>query len=603
MFLEISRKENEERPRIFGDFDLSQGSLTYRKTGEKVSISSATGKFDLGTLAQPITTKIDVSQISFSTKEGAASGSFKLVNLRHPKFVLATKGNIDLQEITKLVDLGPEFGMEGMVDFDIQLKGRIQNLDSIINKDIETFTGNAVLDINNTSFEIKGAPELRDISVHVDLDKRKAVFSNLQGEIAKSKTMGFGEVKDWLPFVLGQKKALDVKADLITDKLVLDNWSNSVESKKEITKLIPDFITYQGRIEVKEFENKDLLLKNIKSKVFLKADKLVLKSLTLEGFSGGLKAGLIWTENQHGHQFSGSVITQGVKIDELLESFNNFGQKELTANQIKGGFNSKLDFSFTTDKNLKVNESSIYLDGDVMVLNGELIEYKLLYNIPKELESHKIIKLFVNMELFEQRLHHIKFDTMSNHVTIKNKTMTIPHMVIHSSAMSIAIQGTHTFDNNVDYYVNFSLRHVLGKDEPIKDEYGYIRDDEKGNRMIYLHLYSENGEIEVDLDKFGKDKGLIESTNREFDEVKSVLKEELGFYKKDSSVVVNVEEDTFEYSVDLGEYGDSAIADSTVVSDTVKQDSSLFKKLIKGKKKKKTSDEDFEEWDFDDDDF
>lgn len=120
--------------------------------------------------------------------------------------------------------------------------------------------------------------------------------------------------------------------------------------------------------------------------------------------------------------------------------------------------------------------------------------------------------------------------------------------------------------------------------------------------MIYLHLYTKNGKVEVDLDKFGEDKGLAESTSKEVGVAKSVLKEELGFFKKDTSVVVTTEEETFDYSVDLGEFSDTIVADSTMKKDTLKQDSSIFKKLLKGKKKK-VEDDDFEEFDFEDDDF
>ena len=603
-FVEISRSEIENRPHIFGSFDLKQGNLTFRKTGETVSITEAQGKFDLGKLAQPVTTRIDVSKISLSTKEGSASGSFKLVNLRHPKFVIETKGSVELLEITKLVDFGSDFNMEGLVGFDIKLRGQIQDLDSIQNNDLETFKGTASLGVRNASFKINGAPELTKISAHLDVDKDKVLFTNLNGQVAKSQTTGYGEVKNWLSFLTGKKSALDVHAEIVTENLDMNNWGESGEGSTSNEVSLPDFITYQGRLEVSEFKNGDLQLSNIKTNVQLTSKRLELKGVSLQGFNGGMNADLIWREYKNGHVISGNLITNSVKIDELLRSFNDFGQKELTANQVKGDFNSKLVFGFTTDKKMNIDETTLTMDGDIVILNGELIEHKLLYNIPKELEDNKIIKLFVNMDLFEQRLHHIKFDTMSNHITIKNNTMTLPYMVIHSSAMSIALQGTHTFDNNLDYYVNFSLRHVLGKDEPITNEYGYLVDDDKGNRMIYLHLYTKNGEVEVDLDKFGEDKGLVESTNKEFIEVKSVLKEELGLYKNDTSVVVVEEEVVFDYSVDLGEFSDSASTDSSVVKDTITQDSSVLKKLLKAKKKKKKSeDEDFEEWDFEDDDF
>ena len=151
--------------------------------------------------------------------------------------------------------------------------------------------------------------------------------------------------------------------------------------------------------------------------------------------------------------------------------------------------------------------------------------------------------------------------------------------------------------------MNFDLNSVLGKKEPIKDEYGFIKDDGNGNRNMYLHVYTKNGQVEVDVDKYGSKKLINLTNSEEMGVAKSILKEEFGLFKNDTTVVVPEKEEVFEFDVDLGEFSDSSVtkADSAIV-DTVKSDTGVFGKILKKKKKKKKADN-FEEWDVEDEDF
>jgi hypothetical protein len=178
----------------------------------------------------------------------------------------------------------------------------------------------------------------------------------------------------------------------------------------------------------------------------------------------------------------------------------------------------------------------------------------------------------------------------------------IPRMVIKSSALNIAVQGTHTFDNEMDYYMNFDLNSVLGKKEPIKDAYGFIEDDEKGNRNMYVHVYTKKGKMVVDVDKFGSKKLINVNDSEEMNVAKSLLKEEFGLFKNDTTVVIPEKEEVFEYDIDLGEFSDSTIQkiDSTLL-DTIKSDTGVFRKILKKKKKKKK--DNFEEWNVEEEDF
>ena len=608
VFLEIQRAKKANHPSISGSFNVNNGSLEYLETGKNVYVTKANGTFDLGKKAAPLTTVIEIPEFEISTQQGKASGSFQLRNLRHPSFKIITKGTSDLSELSKMADFGDDFKMNGLVDFNIKLTGSIQNLDSIITSDIRTFKGMATIDLKNGAFIIKQIPQIAKVSAQLNVTQNTVVLESFNGEIGGSVTNGKLKASNWLNYVLQKSKSLDLTGDIITDRFDVSDWVTQDNQEKAGAEnqdfSFPSQLSFKGKIGVNTFKSEKVTLTNLRSFVVLANQSLKLENAYFNGFNGSVLLDYEMRVTSRNIRYNGSVLTNNVKVEDLLTSFNEFGQTALTSKNLKGGLNCDVKFSFASNKKFKISDESIYVDGDVMLLNGELIEYKLLYDIPKEIESNKIVALFVNLDRFEKRLHRIKFDTIANHLTIKNKVMTIPRMEIHSSALNISLQGTHSFDNKIDYYMNFKLSSVLSKKEAIKDEYGYLVDDDAG-RIMYLHVYTKDGEIEVDVDKLGAKNHKNVTVKEEVKVVKTILKEELGIFKNDTSIVVTEKEASFEYEVDLGEFGDTIVADSSISNDSIvnPQDSTIFEKILKKKKKKKKKEENFEEWDFEDDDF
>ena len=147
----------------------------------------------------------------------------------------------------------------------------------------------------------------------------------------------------------------------------------------------------------------------------------------------------------------------------------------------------------------------------------------------------------------------------------------------------------------------------MAKKEPIRNDYGYIADDDLGHRMIYLHLYTHNGEIEIDLDKLGTKRQIQRTSNKEINIAKSILKSEMGLFKNDTTVSYKTTSESFDYELDLGAFAlDTHLTEKDSLLkhpvDSLRKDTLHKSKAVKKKKKKKKEDN-FEEWDFDDEDY
>jgi hypothetical protein len=103
--------------------------------------------------------------------------------------------------------------------------------------------------------------------------------------------------------------------------------------------------------------------------------------------------------------------------------------------------------------------------------------------------------------------------------------------------LNLTASGTHDFDNMVDYKLNMLMSDVLSKKVMERNtEFGEIEDDGSGKSRLLLTMKGP-----VDNPKFGYDKkGVGEKIKQDLQadrqNVKKMLKEELGLFKKDATL-------------------------------------------------------------------
>jgi hypothetical protein len=173
----------------------------------------------------------------------------------------------------------------------------------------------------------------------------------------------------------------------------------------------------------------------------------------------------------------GNIDAENIDISNLFFSLNNFDQEIITHKNIFGSVSGRGKFSFNTDKNNKVDESSILAESDVIIKDGKLKDFSPLFSLSK----------FINLE----ELKEIKFNELKNTIKISNRKVVIPKMDISNSVLSFKMEGIHTFDNDIDYHFELFLKELLAKKWRSKqkknsnNEFGFVVEEEnKGNKLF-----------------------------------------------------------------------------------------------------------------------
>ncbi|NOY37039.1 MAG: AsmA-like C-terminal region-containing protein [Chlorobi bacterium] len=279
-----------------------------------------------------------------------------------------------------------------------------------------------------------------------------------------------------------------------------------------------------------------------------------LQYLALDGKGSGF---FEWEKNGGGRSVIRAYTDLGhVNISRLFQAFDNFGQTFVTTENIEGFLTGNIAFQTNLDAQGNVDLSSVLSNAVVEVKNGRLKNVKALYSLSK------FIKL--------SELENISFSNLQNEVFVQNQTVIIPSMHIGSSALDLDLYGTHTFENRFSYHIRLLLSDILfhkaGKARQENNEYGIIEKGDNGKTSLYLIYEGDSLNSRVLYDKSRARQARKEEIIKEGKQLKAILHEEMGLFKKDTSLVSTEKKDGKKFRIIFPE------------NDTTRKDSARNKK-------------------------
>ena len=125
---------------------------------------------------------------------------------------------------------------------------------------------------------------------------------------------------------------------------------------------IPDNLDFNVSIDVKHLTFAKFVADNIKGNMLLKNQKIALKEVSLNATDGEVKLNAFADASGENLKVSADCDLTGLNIQKLFTQLNNFGQKTIQDNNLKGFATANIDFAGTWDKKLNVDLNNINLD-------------------------------------------------------------------------------------------------------------------------------------------------------------------------------------------------------------------------------------------------
>lgn len=433
---------------------------------------------------------------------------------------LKLDGDIKLDKLTNLISTDDFNLQSGILHCDdVQL-----NYD--LNKDKLDYTAelsaeNVFLDYDHYNIELKSA------KLNLNSKRIRVLSSNLLVNKQDLKYSGTIDLEDF--YLKGNVESSSFKM-------------NALLSDNDDPVYLADLPAFNLKVDCKSFEYDNIHLTDVSMNI-KNEDNFITSSYFKMNAMGGevVGSGKLHQFQKENLYFSLDGKARNLDVNALFTQMDNFGQTTLMDKHLKGRLTSSFFVDFQYDNKFNLILNSIDFKGKTIVQNGELIDFRPLDDLSKYISLTE--------------LRHIKFKDLENRISIKDGIVHIPNMRILSNAINIEIEGTHDFDNNVDYRLRLKLNSILSKNKSIKKN-KEVDFDEQGEANIFLIMKGPMDDPTIKYDRKKAQAQIKQNIKGQGSKIKKALDKEFNKKKSNQMKIEDVEEEQDEF-IDWDDDGNS----------------------------------------------
>jgi hypothetical protein len=378
--------------------------------------------------------------------------------------------------------------------------------------------------LNDLCFEkMKNSKFFGNINGEMESINNGLLVKSISGNLNSNNFTFKGEISGLNIFYLDSLRDIgfigNLKFKTLNFNTLLDKYKNATtKNAKRI------WVSAALKTEVDTLIYKKIVAYNMGSNISFSDSELIISNIT-GSINNGILLNGYFKSSIHNNilDVSSGCFIKNIDLKDMLKSFENFGQDELTDKNILGNLSGNLNCSIRFDENGKLIRKNLSAIADIKIQNGELIDFKPVEKLSK----------FVDIS----ELNDIKFAELKNVFLLENNIIYIPSMRINSSAINLSISGTHSLDNEYEYHFKVLLSDILFKKSKFRNKMGR-NSEESSNKekgfYVYVMIKGKGDKYNSTIDSKHAMEGFIGKMRNEKTELKAILSEEYGFFNKDS---------------------------------------------------------------------
>ncbi|MFN3918368.1 MAG: AsmA-like C-terminal region-containing protein [Flavobacteriales bacterium] len=457
----------------------------------------------------------------------------KVDGFSSPNITSAVNGRINLHAVKQFFQLEIFESLSGTAVVEAELT-------YLSSKDLLKVSKGSV-SISEVGFKFAGEPmNYSQLEGELILQSNDAALRKFSGRAGTTPFLLNGLWRDFMPLVLGKSENIILEAEVYSSAVNLDeimhrNVSESATTHSAFT--LPPNVYLNLKFTADRVVYSTFKAEHVYTRIMLTPKIFKAENIQLE-LAEGRAVGSVKLEQQHKNLLGLTANTSFDKINiaRFFSLMDNFGQSYITHKNLQGIVNGTLDVFVPMDSLLTPDKRKLISSCTFTVNKGKLIQLSTLKETAEYLDKNKMVKPFVNTKELKKKLEVVDFASLTNTISIKDEVISIPEMEIKSSVMDLTVKGNHKFNDSIDYALNFRLRDVLvNKRDAREAEYGYIVDDGLGYRLFLRIAGTVNTPL-FSLDKEERQEKLKQDLQKEKQDLKAVLKQELGLFKKDTTL-------------------------------------------------------------------
>jgi len=514
-------------------FSVERGRLYNKKSDILVKNIDISGKYTDENGSDYHRNKIDIQQCSFQIGDAGYHITFSADNLNNPFIKLNFSGEIIPEDFKKLFKIPWLVSGEGSARLNLKLEGQLLkkpeklSITDILNLKPSANIQLKSLSINHKNDRFSFNDASGNIIIASSLWTDDLVFSYKNQRIKI--TGEFGNLTAWLA---GKPEIIKINGIITADSLNWLKFFTGIPGKENNDKKavkMPEGIEANITFLLNNFIWRRFAAENIRGILNYKPGFLSINNFSATALDGSVSGTFLLSRQKTGSEFvsQGNFKVKNINIQKCFSSFDNFGQNFIHSENLSGNLSGTLKIMMQLDSLFKPEIKSVNAEGNYLIENGALINF----------EPVKALSKFININ----ELENISFSKLENNFYIKNNYLAIPQMDITSSAVNFSVSGIHNFENTYEYHVKVYLSELLSgkmkKNKTITD-FGAVEDDGLGRTSVFLKITGKGNNIKVAYDLKAAGVKIKESLNNEKNNLRKILSEEHGLFKKDTSASI-----------------------------------------------------------------
>jgi hypothetical protein len=341
-------------------------------------------------------------------------------------------------------------------------------------------------------------------------------------------------------YLLNRSKTIYLKANLTAQHLCVDSLlmtetptagaahpSVANQNTESTALLLPENIQFDTNVEAAKFRYRKFEAEQMKAYIVYQPRALDIRSIAFSTMSGKLTGnGGIANDKGNNIRVVGETTLDKVDVQQLFRTFDNFGQDVLRDEHVKGKLSGDLVFAVGWDSRMQLRQNELAVEGRMNLDGGELVNFEPLNSLSR----------FVALE----ELQNIRFSRLSTQISVRNKKLVLPQTDVRTSSFDISLSGEHHFDNSYAYRVKILLSELLAakarKAKRENRENEYVEDGGK-RAALYMRIAGQGSDVKINYDKQSAKASVAADIRNEKQTLKSILKEELGLFRKDTTLL------------------------------------------------------------------
>ena len=506
----------EEQPEWYADFSLNRGKLKDPGSDQVLRDLKIKGQYHNGA-GDPKSAVLELSEFSGQAKGSAFSGQFSMTGSDSPLIRAKLKAELELGQISAFLPPALSRELYGTARLQMQFGNHFQRIDEVRRQDLINARVSGSLQLLNVQLATDYLKHpIQELNGRFTFTNRDLRIDSCSGHVADSDFAIKGFFRNTLAYALIPGEPVALEAEFSSQNLDLDDLLADSDSETEYSLKLSPRVSYDLNVNMAQLSFGKFSAKNIQGRFLQTAGVLRAQPLTFEAADGSFDGRLVVNgRKQDELQVRINADIRNVDIQRLFYEFSNFGQSTLVSSNVEGRTDASIEFSSCWTPQLVTDLDRMTATADVSIRDGALIGFEPL----------KALSDFAEVE----ELENVQFKTLRNQIVIRGQTIYIPDMTINSSALDFAGNGSHTFDNQIDYHIRMRLSDVLvrrhEKERPDLGEH-YVFEQPESGPLLFLSMTGDVHHPDIGYDARSASQNIAAELRDKGRELREAFREE-----------------------------------------------------------------------------